>query len=154
MSPATLPLAAGALRSRLQLQSLVETTDPDGTITPVWSTFATVWGDKQGAGLAQQLESDQSAGRRAWEITIRRMSAALPTPMRVLHGDHTLFAIVAVDDETVGDHTVLHCVDGIDMTVAETVTLYRATESVNADRSTSRTWSVIASGVRIRMDEA
>jgi head-tail adaptor len=154
MSSTTLPLSAGALTSRLRLQSRAEAIAMDGVIVPTWSDVDTVWGRKRGVGLTQQLESEAAGPRRAWEIDIRRRRTALVLPLRVLHGDQTMFALAAIDDESIRDQTLLHCVDGINMGLAESVTVYRGVDVAQADRSTLRTWSPVETDVRVRIDDA
>ena len=143
------PIRAGDLTSRLAVQ------DIDGA-----SLFSTC-GKRVAVGL-EELAEGESVQRTRWEVTVRRRETYRSLlPFRLVYGSHVMFATGLISDDTARDQTVLHCVDalnlssgGSDDSTAETVTLYRGTDSINADRSTSRTWSSVTTGILIRLEEA
>lgn len=145
------------MTSRFTLQNVAETIDPStGVIVPTWSDTATVWAKRQAVGLAgQRLASEAAAPRDQFDVVIRRRTVALPLRLIDLRNSNAIaFAINQTPDDTFRDQVVLHCVDGLAFTHAETVTVYRGTDTRQADGSTKRTWAAVATGVALILDDA
>ncbi len=145
------PLSAGAMFVRLQFQTLIGST---------WTDYATTWAQPKGVELVGTLDSAVAA-RQQRTYAIRKRSTALPVPLRVLVAGRTMFAVAAVDDEVSRDQTEVTCIDALDMTAgsggsgpAETVTLYRGTDTTETDGSSSRAWASTTTGLAILLEDS
>lgn len=105
------PLHAGALRSRVTLQSPTRVANGSGGWTSTWADVATVWARvRQIAGAGDTEAADQTTSRRRYEVTIRRRSAVSAT-LRIVRNAQLLEVRVVRDDDDQTDALVLECVE-------------------------------------------
>jgi hypothetical protein len=159
MGSAALPLAAGRMTELLTLQTLSEVVSGD-VVTPTWSDYAKVWAQPGPIEFVQQLPGEQSAPRQKGVFFVRRPTTPLPFPLKIINRGRTMLSIGAIDDLVAQDRTALHWVDGIDLTVGasngsvEAATIARATQTVQPDKSSISTWSNVATGVSVLLEDA
>ena len=87
-------MRAGALDRRVTIQTSTETQDNTGAVVIIWSTFATIWGNRRDTtGRERVLAGAETAiADCVWRI---RWLADLEAKMRLLEGDD-VWDIVAV----------------------------------------------------------
>lgn len=101
-----MPLAAGALQTRITIQEETRVSDGQGGVTKTWGGTGhtwNAWSRKKFVSGGDSSESDQTVSRRRFEYTVRRRrDVSLSGSMRVVDGSVLLQVIsVSADDDDV-----------------------------------------------------
>jgi SPP1 family predicted phage head-tail adaptor len=102
-----MPVGAGALDTRITLQSVVDVADGQGGVTRTWTQAASVWAAEKFTSGGESSEAGGTPNRRQYEYTIRRRSVS--SAMRVLRGSRVMGIVGINDSREHPDVVVLTC---------------------------------------------
>jgi SPP1 family predicted phage head-tail adaptor len=77
------PQSIGALRERIEVQSLAETKDAMGAPIQAWSTLATLWAEVRPASSGETWRRQQMQSSAGWTVVIRHRADLTPQ-MRIV----------------------------------------------------------------------
>lgn len=105
-----MPLKAGELRHRVQIQSVTHTTDHQGGSSESWATITngTIWARIRQKRGRERKTADQVQAGRWFEILIRYHASVTPQ-MRVLWGARAFRILGISDSEEIHESLVLDC---------------------------------------------
>lgn len=89
-------MRAGALRQRITIQQAIESQDSSGSVTKVWTTFATIWAAYEPQTGSESFKEDQE--QAVMGVRFRTRFKAGITPKMRVSFDGRVFDILSLVD--------------------------------------------------------